>query len=528
MSTDKQEPRTATTDTAEPSSSPALIRLIVLTAIVFLAIGCRDMDFTCDSAHYIDAARFLAEEYTYATEYLTLQAPQVPSALSYWPPLYSAALAVPLAFGLSPNAAAWIVAVIGYGSGLYLLVYWLKKPEWVLLGTVCYIYIIFSFGVAFRALSEAAYIPLLIGALVYSAQAVARGKEGPQRGVAIIAGVVTGLAMLSRYTGFALLPAIGVMAIVSVVLDKDIRQRRETAINAGLTLVIALCIIGAWLLRDYGMTELLFGPERPPREYPISGILLGYGTAFYQEFVPFLIAFLFAAVGFHRLQQTNDGLRFSISSPLTIGSIAYAIFATALTVGVHFSVQIDQPVAARLLIPTYMGILLAGLALISSMTVPRHVLTRRWYIVLPVALPILLAPVFAATTSNPSQPPTSEIDQWVQSRTSPDDLLIGKRVWPVRFNTGRPVLDQTFVADPSVYDGEKVARFLQRFGGEFNRIYLLAPKKDDPLQIRASYRRAGLDTERVATVTTEFHRPGVTEQVEMMIYRVILFRQDFR
>jgi len=91
----------------------------------------------------------------------------------------------------------------------------------------------------------------------------------------------------------------------------------------------------------------------------------------------------------------------------------------------------------------------------------------------------------------------------------------------VRFYTLRPMLESGQAADPSVYNGPEVARFLRRFGERFDGAFLLLPDtipEAERTAILVGYEAAGLIIEETADVPTRAHdRP---RELVVGVYRV--------
>ncbi len=502
-------------------------RWLLWTALggaLLLTVACRDMQFSPDSIHYTDVARTLLREHTAATYHLTLNSRSVPDPRLYWPPGYPLALAIVMAAGASVQTAAWVVAVVSWSAALLLLVFWLRRPEWGIAGAVSFIFLIFVCGVAFRAWSEGPYTALMLGALVCMAAALA--ADAPRRAawLGLAAGVLTAGAALCRYPGIVIIAALGLTAAAAPRNDENTGPIRRSA--GAVMLGAAVLIICAWIARNIALTGAPFGPARPPGERSLLEIFAALGQSVYLDFGAVLLALLFATVGYHTFPQRSaadgpDAQRRTFLRTLALAALLSAAAQLALVLLTYILWQVDEPPTKRYFLPAYICTLTAGLALIAMTRPPDDVLRRRWPLVVLLAGPLLLGPTVAAMMSHDVTPQRTAVENWIEANTSPDTLIIGHRIWPVRFYTDRPVLQSGQVADPSVYDGFRVAAFLHRFGARFDDAYLLLPDLIPAQQRReiiAGYRQAGLAPQPVADIPTRTY-DGAREFI-MQVYRV--------
>ncbi|MGD9494820.1 MAG: hypothetical protein AB7Y46_00790 [Armatimonadota bacterium] len=499
------------------------VLIIALAGAALLTIACRQMQFSPDSIHYADVARTLLREHTAATWHLTLNSQRVPDPQLYWPPGYPLLLATVMATGASVQTAAWVVAVVSWTGTLVLMVFWLRHAEWGLAGAIAFIYLIFVCGVAFRAWSEAPYSALMLGAVVCLAMALT--PEGAQQSFAagLAAGVLAGAATLIRYPGFALIAGLALVTLVAPIPGKRamrIRAARLLSLLAGAALVV-----GPWVARNLALTGTAFGPERPVSTRAIPDIFAALGRSVYLDFGAILLALLFAAVGYHAARRGD----YAEDPPpdrvflrtLAIAGLLCAVAQIVLTLLTYAIWQVDEPPGKRHFFPSYLCALMAGMALIDSARPPTRALRRRWPELTMLLLPLLLAPLLAERASTDVTPRRTALEAWVEANTAPNALIIGHRVWPVRFFTGRPVLESGQVADPSIYDGLRVAQFLRAFGDRFDGAFVLVPDtipEPERAAILAGYRAAGLHLDETADVSTQAHdRP---RELVVGVYRV--------
>lgn len=328
---------------------------------------------------------------------------------------------------------------------------------------------------------------------------------------------------MMRYPGMALVPALALAALVAPVVGprrRHVRTATVLAVVAG-----AVLVVGPWVARNLALTGTPFGPPRPPSERALADILAALGGSVYLHLGGLLLALLFAAVGYHTARRADDGPdpqpNRTFLWSVAIAALLCAAAQLALTLLTHMLYQVDEPPNQRYFFPSYLCILMAGLALIGMARAPVGALRRRWPVIGLLALPLVVAPLMAERASTDVTPRRTAVEAWVETNTAPTALIIGHRAWPVRFYTGRPVLQSGQVVDPSVYDGARVAAFLRRFGDRFDGVFLLLPDTipgGERAAILDSYRRAGLIVQETADVPTRAHDREA--ELVMGVYRV--------
>lgn len=497
-------------------------RLVLIVAVaLLLAISCREMQFNPDSMHYVDVARTMLSDHVVGTWHLTADSQRAPDTLLYWPPVYPALLALLIGVGLSAGAAAWMVSVAGYTASAWLLTRWQKSPAVAIAGALAFVHMSFLAGTPFRTWSESVFVPLMLGSLACMAAATASVSARRAGWVGLAAGALAGGAMLTRYAGLAIAPALaGITLMAPYNEDEQPGVRRNSLLAAAGGMV---AVVAPWLVRNVVLNGRLFGPARPPNARPVLEILRWIGLPLYYDLAAVLMALLFAFVGYHLLRQkaTAEGrCEWVFSGGLAWGALLCALSQVCLILITFLFFQIDEPPTKRYFFPAYACILLAGLAILSRAEIPEGVLRKRWGVIVPIAGLFAIGPIFAGAASTNVTPPSTPLDAWVEQNTQENDLIIADRAWSIRFLTGRRVLEAGQVAATPISEGEQVAGALERFSEHFDDIYVMPRPGEETDKVLASYPAAGLKLEEVATVTTrgyDFRRRGQYEQV---IYRV--------
>lgn len=410
---------------------------------------------------------------------------------------------------------------------LALLIAVAQRVEWALLLGLLLVYVTFRPGIAFRAFSETPFMAFTFAALVTMALAMQGEPPRSWRSrtvwLAVLAGLLAGAAALTRHIGFMVPAALGVTGLIG-----PIRERTE-ALRVRVASLVAMAVgaglpLGLWFARYAVLGGSVFGPERPPSNRTLAELMLRLGSWAYLETGVLVLVLAALAIGYHLLERedTRGWRAFSLS--LAGAAVVYAVLHEAGTVASHTSFRMDNPPEWRQFFPGYAVLLVAIAALLSRAKPPEGALRRRWPILALLALPIVLGPLVAGSIADDLTPERNEVDEWVARNTSPDDLIIGWRAWPVRFHTGRPVLQSGMVTEPSVYRAPLVAEFLERFGDHFTGAWLVVPLgRVEPAEVRADYERAGLHLEQVGELSTEgvYHYRGVGI---MRVYRVTGWR----
>lgn len=526
--------------------------VLAVAVALLLAIACRNMQFNPDSIHYVDVARTIVEDGVIGTWHLTADSQRVPDTLLYWPPVYPLALALFIGLGLSSGAAAWAVSVAGYTASAWLLAAWQRRAALGIAGVLAFIHLSFLSGVPFRAWSESTFVPLMLGALVAMAASVASVSARRAAWLGVLAGALAGGAMLSRYAGAAVAPALIAVALLAPTSEDEEEGVRRNGLIAALVAMAVVVI--AWIARNVMLNGVLFGPARPPSERPVSEILFFTGASIYYDLGALLLALIFGVVGFRAITTATangDGGRHGaaqvraqdgydlhgaaqvcalqdgydlrervFSGGLASGALVCGLGQIALILLTFLLFQIDEPPTKRYFFPAYTCFLLAGLALLSRARLPENVLRERWGLLVVLAAPIVIGPIFAASVATEVTPAVTELDRWVEENTHADDLIIADRAWPIRFNTGRVVLEAGQVAATPISEGERVAEVLERAAEHIGEVYVMPRPGEETRGVLSSYPAAGLRLEEVATVETMPHGPRAHEPYEQTIFRV--------
>jgi hypothetical protein len=201
--------------------------------------------------------------------------------ITTFPPFYSFALAVTEWIGLGVHAGVRLLG--GAGFGLTILLVGLG----VLYATHSGVFALLSAGLVLTssalidvfswALSESLFIPLSIASIVGLVIFLRSGKSQ----YLWIVGVTSGLALLTRYAGVALVAALGLIILLDRTMDRKHRLR-----SIGLFLVLSLLPIGIFLVRNLVLTGSLANRPLPRWYAPDLALIQSAGNIVVSWFIP--------------------------------------------------------------------------------------------------------------------------------------------------------------------------------------------------------------------------------------------------
>lgn len=339
-----------------------------------------------DSAAYITTARNIA-----AGRGIVLQDPNnVYTLLPFHAPLFPIMLSLPISLGMDGlQASRWLNAIL-FGLTIFLAgwaTFRFTRSFWISVGAAGLLLLSYEPILAFSGvMSEGLFIFWGFLSLILVATAIHRTNH--QNRFLVFAGIAAGLAILSRYTGLALLTA-GFLAIV-VLVRGDIKVRFKKAV---IFTIPAVILAALWLVPVYISTRT-FGSRHVAEATGIADQIRLYFAAFMDvigSWLPFyyrgnhiitptqkllagivllIILFIIAA---RKIQKNNQ--RFNENGILTWGFVLFS-FCIAY-VGLHlatFITAVDKPdVNGRLLLPIFIaGVLLAAVsAAFISRSIPK-------------------------------------------------------------------------------------------------------------------------------------------------------------
>ena len=247
-----------------PDLGPALTGLAVLALAVGVAAVQfpRANPFTTDSESYLDVARNLAAGGGLVQRVVDFWRPTWPDPLGLWPPLYPAAIALASRLGIDFERAARLVPLVGlavFALAYHALARRVLSPAgaWLALALT-----LFTPGVgraAVTAWSEMPFLALATGALLALAARVGADPDAAARrpvAGALAGGLLAGLAALTRYVGWLLVP------FGAAVLVACRASRREVLAWLAAAALPPLL----WTLHNLAAFGRALGPGLPPSD----------------------------------------------------------------------------------------------------------------------------------------------------------------------------------------------------------------------------------------------------------------------
>jgi hypothetical protein len=237
-----------------------------------------------DACGYLSAARFLAAHHRYGMNLIplnprTLAQPVAVDAVTWWPPLYPALLALAAGRGahdpvhlIATAAALDLAGELAASVGFLVLVYLVGGS---LAAAVCaaalYLLSAPCISEAPRVLSEHLFMPLAVWAAVTHWWALERTDWA----VGLLAGLLWGLACLTRHAG------LGLAGCASLAAWLSLRPREWRRAGPGILVPFSTAAVlwGSWLMRNYLVAHSLssyYAPNRSPYLYELALSALGY------------------------------------------------------------------------------------------------------------------------------------------------------------------------------------------------------------------------------------------------------------
>ncbi len=222
------------------------------TALALYATAPRGPSLSPDSAIYLSVADRLIEggEFTQFDD----------QPMTRWAPLYPALVAgVAKATGATDAAqAARAVDALALGAALLLLVLWLDRHvrsralRWI--ATLTLLVAPMLLQCAAFVWSETTYLLLVLLALRF-----AEAHLSGQRRAVLWLGLATGLAVVTRYAGIALVP----VAVLALWLPRDGTPKSRRVVQSLVVLALALLPLAFWVSRNLALTGHPFGESWP-------------------------------------------------------------------------------------------------------------------------------------------------------------------------------------------------------------------------------------------------------------------------
>jgi len=224
----------------------ALTALSLVGAVMLRLATPMGMGLINDSTAYIAGARSILQGTGYSEIWLATEF----EPIIHYPPLLSSILVLIGLSGLDPMRGVRALNILLYGSNIWLmgLLGW-KMTGRKLAGLFTGLYFAldgFLLEIHAYAISEPLFITFLIASIIL----VSLHVEKQSNTLLVLAGLATGMALLTRYVGLVLLATI---VFVLFVLHTDWRKRFA---SVGIFLACALPWFFAWVIRNRMLTGM--------------------------------------------------------------------------------------------------------------------------------------------------------------------------------------------------------------------------------------------------------------------------------
>jgi hypothetical protein len=367
MAASRSDARGADDQSATPSARARIgLALVVLVSlaggIAMVVASPHGVHVTNDSFSYLGAADSLADGRGWTYPFGEVGAP-----VTLFPPLYPAVLAIPASIGMDPFA--WVL----WQNALLLVVFTLVVGAVVLSATrgsafasvVAMIVTLLGMPTVAtysRVWSETFFLPLVVGVLATVGRFLVRGRLR----WLVVAGVLSSLAMVTRYAGLSLL------ATVCLVLALAPGKRGVERLRAiGIYAAVALPLSAAWVVRNQLRSGTLTGDNELIHGLDLADVIDGLGTmgswlvhdpiadpSQWPSVVAFVVVVLVVLAGLIEA-VTRERANMPSPSPIAWVCLAYVIVHfTFIAVANAFSTR-APPFNDRLLGPAFAPLVIA-------------------------------------------------------------------------------------------------------------------------------------------------------------------------
>jgi 4-amino-4-deoxy-L-arabinose transferase-like glycosyltransferase len=238
--------------------APAALLGIAAFALVLAVTDPPGPGLDPDALSYMGAAKSLVEHGTYRIPTASWADADSTSPLAHFPPGYSTALALPVAFGMAPPQAARLVDALAAFVTVATLVLAVGAAATTLAAAALGVALVATPAMATVHLSVLSE-PLFLALLALTLAAMAYAPDRPLR-----TGIIAALGMMVRYAGASLVGAVVLWQFARRASSLGERVRR-----AALAALPALVLEGAWVVR----TRLASGDAHAIRQFAIYGDL---------------------------------------------------------------------------------------------------------------------------------------------------------------------------------------------------------------------------------------------------------------
>lgn len=463
-----------------------LLLAAVLACVALMAYGTltRRAGMSPDTAVYVDAAlHVVAGEglqrsilMFFQPDHVAGDAMRVP--LTLYAPLYPLAVSVPIALGMPAPCAALAVSLL-FLALLVCTACALARHLYGAPAAALGLGILLHFGpllfVAGYAWSETMAIAFLLAGF-FMLSRPPRGRSGVTW--CLLSGFCFGLAFSTRY---ALLPAV-FLAAAWTLTQRPHRWRRTGALLLGFAPPG-----GAVILRNFLAQGRPFGPPRGPSTQGLLQNMADTWAATAQAWLPpaylapgnqvrLLVCILAVLAGIAIIRQRGNLLRDALVRGPRMLPLLWAAGYLLFLVVYRSRYEMD-PIGPRLVLPGLAPLVPAAAACVAAVLSPKGRGLRAAAVAL-VVFACVREVLFIHGT--PAAPPTayaaaSERMHWVCTQTTPDDLIIGDRIYDIPLFCGQRQ-GLCFFPDTAPahhVTPERLHAFLKPRRGKFERCFIV-------------------------------------------------------
>jgi hypothetical protein len=325
------------------------ILVALFAAVTATVLSTRIEPFTIDALYSLDVAENLRSGRGAAQSVVDFWRPTVPDPVGLWPPLFPALLALVSGLGIPLEAAARAVPIAAFGAFAFAFHALAARAVGRAPGALVTVFALTLPGVvavATHAWSEAPFLALLTGGLALVC-GVDPSRMSSAR--AALAGLLIGLAAITRYAGVPLAMVAGLAALA---FARGVPGTSRWLFAAG-----ALGPPVAWAIRNLAVFGRPFGPALPPAREGMGTQAFELARALRWELVP---------APFERTTAVAIGLALALGVGLALAlrrdgvGRMVAVVATLLLAVVLFATSTINAPTGRDLTPALPFVILAA------------------------------------------------------------------------------------------------------------------------------------------------------------------------
>lgn len=326
-----------------------------------------------DSVEYISLAKSLLEGEGFTRYY--------GGTLIRFPPLYPMMLAAASFFSFDPFDIAGPLNAILTGLTIFMVGRWLQQnllsPLLALWGCVILMFSVPIAEIASRAMTEPAYILLMILALIQADNFIRKGANSSL----IWSAIFTALACITRFTGIAIIAIVTLILLFSPNIAAKMKVKHIVIYS-----FISLAPVLVWMSRTYIISGKLAGNRnfKPPSRSVVLESFYEEVPLLYEEVLrqgdpiwPFLVVTPVLTIwALYRIRSSSDSSLEGSRWPTVFlfhGFLWMHIFVTFISLFTQIvGYETFQFPTSRYMLPTYIPLLIGGLLILDQVLSAWH------------------------------------------------------------------------------------------------------------------------------------------------------------